>query len=418
MTGHDLVLRGGRVLDPGAAVDRVADVAFRDGKVAAVAEGPMAAERACDVAGCMVIPGMIDFHAHVYWGGTSLGVDADQLARRAGTTTWVDAGSAGPGNFAGFRRHVIEHQDTRVLAFLHVSFAGIFGFARELMVGEAWDLRLLEPVVCARVAREHGDLVRGIKVRVGAGTSGPNGIQPLYLALEAAELAGLPLMCHIDRPVPRLDEVLSLLRPGDVLTHCFRPAPNAPALPDGRIRPSVLAARERGVAFDIGHGMGSFAFATAEAMLAAGFPPDVISSDVHALCIDGPAYDNLATMSKFLGLGMPLPEIIRAVSATPARLLGRPDLGSLAVGSTGDATVLAVEQGRFEPVDVTGAQRSLRSAIPPARDRAGWPAMARCSRRREPARLIIRRGRTGGRDCDRSRRRRRKARSAAPGLRR
>lgn len=369
MTGHDLVLRGGRVLDPGADVDRVADVGFRDGKVATVDDGPLAGRASLDVTGCLVIPGMIDFHTHVYWGGTSLGVDADQLARRAGTTTWVDAGSAGPGNFAGFRRQVIERQDTRVLAYLHVSFAGIFGFAREVMVGEAWDLRLLDPVVCARVAREHCDLVRGIKVRVGAGTSGPNGIQPLYLALEAAELAGLPLMCHIDRPVPRLDEVLSVLRAGDVLTHCFRPSPNAPVLPDGRVRSAVLAARERGVVFDIGHGMGSFAFATAEAMLAAGFLPDVISSDVHALCIDGPAYDNLATMSKFLGLGMQLPEIVRAVTATPARLLRRGDLGSLAVGSTGDATVLTIEEGSFQAADVTGAQRrferrfSLRAVV-------------------------------------------------------
>ena len=165
--------------------------------------------------------------------------------------------------------------------------------------------------------------MRGIKVRVGRHTSGEHGLLPLQLALEAAELAGLPLMCHIDEPPPRLEEVLALLRPGDVLTHCFRPAPNAPALPDGRVREGVLAARERGVAFDIGHGMGSFAFATAEAMLAQGFAPDVISSDVHALCIDGPAFDNLATMSKFLGLGMPLAEIVRAVTATPARLLGR-----------------------------------------------------------------------------------------------
>ena len=356
MESYELVLTGGRLLDPGAGVDRIGDIGFRDGLVAAIGTG-LAGKSTLDVTGCIVMPGMIDFHAHVYWGGTSLGVDGDVLARRCGTTTWVDAGSAGPGNLEGFRRHVIERQDTRVLAFLHVSFAGIFGFAREVMVGESWDLRLLEPAVCARIAREHGDLVRGIKVRVGAGTSGPNGILPLHLALEAAELAELPVMCHIDRPSPRLDEVLALLRPGDILTHCFRPAPNAPVLPDGQVREAVSAARERGVAFDIGHGMGSFAFTTAETALAAGFPPDVISSDVHALCVEGPAYDNLVTMSKFLGLGMPLPEIVRAVTATPARLLGRPDLGTLAVGTTGDATVLEIEHGNFDQLDVTGASR-------------------------------------------------------------
>ena len=357
MTGCDLVLAGGRIIDPGLNLDRIAPVGFSAGRVAALGEA--AGARTIDVAGCLVVPGAIDFHAHVYWGGTSLGIDADSIARRAGTTTWVDTGSAGAGNLLGFRHHVIDRTETRVLAFLHVSFAGIFGFSRDVMVGESNDLRLLEPAVCARVARAHPDIVRGIKVRVGRHTSGPHGLVPLHLALEAAELAALPLMCHIDEPPPRLEDVLALLRPGDVLTHCFRPAPNAPVLPDGRLREGVLAARERGVAFDIGHGMGSFAFATAEAMLAQGFAPDVISSDVHALCVDGPAFDNLATMSKFLGLGMSLADIVRAVTTTPARLLGRPDLGTLAVGATGDATVLAVEEGRFEAVDVTGATRTF-----------------------------------------------------------
>jgi dihydroorotase len=355
MGGCDLVLAGGRVMDPGSDRDRVGTVGFKAGRVAD--PGGATATRTVDVSGCLVIPGAIDFHAHVYWGGTSLGIDADALARRSGTTTWVDTGSAGAGNLAGFQRHVIERLETRVLVFLHVSFAGIFGFSREVMVGESSDLRLLEPAVCARTALAHPDLVRGIKVRVGRHTSGSHGLTPLHLALEAAELAALPLMCHIDEPPPRLEDVLALLRPGDVLTHCFRPAPNAPALPDGRLRDGVLAARERGVAFDIGHGMGSFAYATAEAMLAQGFAPDVISSDVHALCVDGPAFDNLATMSKFLGLGMPAVDIVRAVTTTPARLLLRPDLGSLAVGAVGDATVLEVEEGRFEAADVTGAVR-------------------------------------------------------------
>lgn len=355
MNGCDLVLAGGRVLDPGAALDQVADVGFKAGRIASVADTTSASR--FDVAGCLVIPGAIDFHAHVYWGGTPLGINADALARRSGTTTWVDAGSAGAGNLPGFRRHVVERQDTRVLVFLHVSFAGIFGFSREVMVGESCDLRLLEPAVCAKAARDHPELVRGVKVRVGRHTSGTHGLLPLQLALEAAELASLPLMCHIDEPPPRLEEVLALLRPGDVLTHCFRPAPNAPALSSGRVREGVLAARERGVSFDIGHGMGSFAFATAEAMLAQGFAPDVISSDVHALCIDGPAFDNLATMSKLLGLGMPLIEIVRAVTATPAKLLRRPDLGSLKVGATGDATVLKIEAGNFKAADATGATR-------------------------------------------------------------
>jgi dihydroorotase len=356
---HDLILRNGRVLDPGTGRDEVADIAFAAGKVAAIGQGLRGrAER--DVSGCIVMPGNIDLHAHIYWGGTSISVDADQLARRCGTTTWLDAGSAGPGNFAGFRKHVIEPSRTRILAYLHVSHAGIFAFSRSVMVGESGDMRLMDTETCAAVAREHPDLIRGIKVRVGASTSGVNGIAPLYHALAAADRAGLPVMCHIDRPPPRYEDVLAELRPGDILTHCYKPFPNAPCYADGRIKEACWQARERGVIFDIAHGAGSFDFGVAEAMLAGGFPPDVISSDVHVLCIDGPAFDNMETMSKFLCLGMPLADIVRAVTAAPAAVLRRPDLADLSVGSTGDATVMRLEEGRFTFADVSRQTRAGR----------------------------------------------------------
>ncbi len=287
-------------------------------------------------------------------------VDADLLARRCGTTTWLDVGTAGPGNFAGFRKHVIEPSQTRILAYLHVSHAGIFAFSHTVMVGESLDLRLMDTAHCAEVARANPDLIRGIKVRIGANTSGVNGIAPLYHAIEAADRAGLPVMCHIDRPPPRYVDVLAELRPGDTLTHCFKPFPNAPCYADGRVKEACWAAREKGVMFDIGHGAGSFDFGVAEAMMKAGFPPDIISSDVHVLCIDGPAYDNMETMSKFLYLGMELPDLVRAVTATPAGVLGRPDLADLSVGSAGDATVMRIEEGRFTFTDVMQQTRQGR----------------------------------------------------------
>ena len=183
------------------------------------------------------------------------------------------------------------------------------------------------------------------------------GVAPLDLAIEVADELGLPVMCHLDYPPPTRKQVLSRLRAGDVLTHCFRPFPGAPARGDGRIREEVIEARDRGILFDVGHGKGSFGFPTAEAMMAANFKPDCISSDVHALSIDGPAYDQLATLSKFLFLGMPLGEVIAASTHNAAKAIRRPELGHFAAGNVGDATVLHLEQGRFEFEDVTGETR-------------------------------------------------------------
>jgi dihydroorotase len=269
-------------------------------------------------------------------------------------TTAVDTGSAGPGNFMGFRKHVIERSEARILAYLHVSHAGIFAFSDRVMVGESEEIRLMNPIDAVAVADANRDVIVGIKVRVGKHASGTSGTAPLDIALQVAEEVGMPLMAHIDHPPPSYEEVVERLRPGDILTHAFRPFPNAPVTPKGRVKQVVLAARERGVLFDIGHGKGSFAFRTARTMLANGFMPDTISSDVHTLCINGPAFDQVTTLSKFLCLGVPLPEVIRATTVNAAMALKRPELGSLRPGSPGDATVLSIEEGRFDYVDVVG----------------------------------------------------------------
>jgi dihydroorotase len=353
---HDLILKGGRVLDPSQNLDGIRDVAFTAGKVSAIgkdlATGPDTEVR--DVSGYIVSPGLIDLHTHVYWGGTSLGVDADEFCRASGVTTSVDTGSAGPGNWAGFRKHVIERSEARILAYLHVSFAGIFGFSKTIMVGESENVRLMAPAECAEVADKNRDLIVGIKVRVGRHSSGDQGTAPLSAALQVAEQVGMPLMAHIDHPPPSYEEVVDMLRPGDVITHCFRPFPNAPCTGQGSVRQAVLNARKRGVLFDVGHGGGSFAFKTARAMLANGFEPDTISSDVHTLCIDGPAFDQVTTMSKFLCMGMSLSDVIKASTLNAAVALQRMEYGSLKPGSLGDATILSVREGRFDYVDVVG----------------------------------------------------------------
>lgn len=352
----DLIVRKGRVIDPSQGLDRVTDVSFAQGKVLSIGDNlPISPNTEVrDASGMIVTPGLIDLHTHVYWGGTSLGIDAEEFCRTSAVTTAVDTGSAGPGNFAGFRAHVIEPSQVRILAYLHVSFAGIYGFGTSVHVGESEDIRLMAPREAAEVADANRDVIIGIKVRVGRHASGDQGMAPFGHAMQVAQEVGMPLMAHIDEPPPSYEEVIDALRPGDVLTHCFRPFPNSPATAQGTVKQAVVRARERGVLFDVGHGMGSFAFKTARAMLANGFLPDTISSDVHQLCINGPAFDLVTTLSKFLCMGVDLSNVIEMATVNAAMAMKRPELGTLKPGSAGDASILSLDDGAFDYVDVLG----------------------------------------------------------------
>lgn len=350
-----LILRGGRVIDPAAGIDAVTDLTIEDGRISAIGTAlPGAGDTIRDAAGMLVVPGLVDFHTHVYFGGTSLAVKAEPFAARAGVTTFVDAGTAGASNFQGFRDYVIAPSRLRILAFLNVSYPGIFAWTPTLMFGECTDLRLLEPFECVRVARENRDHIVGIKVRLGRYASGPRGTAPLEIALQVAEEAGLPVMAHIDFPPPGYREILDRLRPGDILTHCYKPFPNSLLGTDGAVRDGVMQARERGVLFDIGHGTASFGFRSASGLLAAGFAPDIISSDIHSMSAGKGELDLLMVMSKFLALGMDMGKIVAAVTRAPARALGRADFGTLAPGARADITLLRIEEGKFSYRDSLG----------------------------------------------------------------
>jgi len=374
----DLLIKRGRVIDPELGIDQVADVGVVDGRIAFIHDQIDSPSRQIfDAQGLIVSPGLIDFHVHVYWGGTALGVDPLELARRGACTSLVDTGSAGAGNFAGFRAHVIERTPVRVFPFINIAFPGIFGYGNIIEVGENEDLRLAEPREIVHIAEQHRDILVGVKCRVGREASGNTGIIALDLARECADALGLPLMAHIDAPPPSWREVLARLREGDVLTHAFRPPPNCLIGPDGKVAEHAIEARKRGVLFDIGHGRDSFSFEVAERMLNAGFFPDMISSDVHAKCIDGPACDLLTTLSKFITIGADLNTTLRAATSGPARALGRDDLSSLRIGSTADISVIDNSGPSSTPlVDSTGKTRmSARTLTPVAAFVGGVPIL-------------------------------------------
>ena len=362
------ILHGGRVLDPGAGRDGDFDIALEDGRIAAIAPRgeipPADDDRRVDVSGLLVLPGLIDLHGHWY-DGSPYGLDP-VANLRGGVTTAVDAGTTGFSNFGSFRRHTIETAAVRVLPFLHVAAAGLV----TTVVGELQDIRYARPREAAAIAREHRDIVVGIKVRLGSEACGDNVAAALDAALEAADLAGVPLMAHIAHGAD-VRAALSRLRRGDILTHAFTASGPGILGEDRRVLPEAHAAAARGVRFDIGHGCGSFAWPTAAQALAEGLRPDAISTDLHRYSIEHPVVDLPTTMSRFLALGMSLEAVVTATTAGPAAILGRPDLGTLSVGAVADITVLREDPDPADLPDAEGERRPVRPMLRPVWTIAG-----------------------------------------------
>jgi dihydroorotase len=362
----DLVIRGGRVVDPGGGIDEQLDVGIRFGRIAMIERDlspwirspvneypPDIGTVVIDAQGKLVVPGLIDMHAHVYTGVCPLTVPADETSSRSGVTTIVSAGDAGAHTIEGFRHLVVNASRTRVLAFVHISTIGLAGWPE----GEAVDLAYLDVDKAVRAAIENADIVVGFKVREQGIIVGENGLEPIRRAVAAGEAVGLPVMVHIGGAPAPLREILDILRPGDIVTHCYTPIGNG-LVEDNRLIEAAEPARQRGIVFDSGHGFGSFDYATAEVAFEAGFWPDTISTDLHSLSASGPVGDLATTMSKFLNLGMPLEDVISATTTRPAEVIGRQDtVGSLQVGRVADVTVLDLTSGEFEFRDSSGAVR-------------------------------------------------------------
>ena len=198
-------LRNAHVIDPEQEINEVMDIAFSKGKIAALENGIVGSKDILtkNLRGLIVTPGLIDMHTHVYWGGTSIGIDADLYSNSSAISTLVDTGSVGPGNFSGFKKHVIEKSRARILIYLHVSHAGIFAFSNRIMVGESEEMRLMDPETAIEIANANKDIIVGIKVRIGKWTSGLNGISPLEVALKVGEACQLPVCLLYTSPSPR-----------------------------------------------------------------------------------------------------------------------------------------------------------------------------------------------------------------------
>lgn len=345
----DVLISGGTVLDPANHIHELCDVGLKDGRVAAVGQTLGQAHNVIDATGYYVVPGLIDLHTHVYKDVSFFGIEADDLCPRTGVTTSIDTGTAGWINYRGLERYVIERSSTRILAYVNLSGVGL-PWRRGEMVFEGY----VSPEECAKAVLNHPKTTLGVKARLYAGVGGDRDVRDLLkLAVDAAERCEKPLMIHVSNADVPLEDMLSLLRTGDIVTHCFHGTNPASILDDkGKVLSQARDARDKGVIFDIGHGLGSFSYDIGRAAMEDGFPPDTISSDIHTLNIDGPVYDLPTTMSKFLNLGMPLDEVIARTTIEPAKVIDRAeDLGHLSVGAAGDVAILELENGSFELTD-------------------------------------------------------------------
>jgi dihydroorotase len=364
---YDLLLKGGTVIDPSTKLDGPADIAVEGGRIARIAPAIDAAEatRTVDVGGKIVTPGLIDLHAHVFEGFNRTGVHPDLGGVYAGVTTIVDAGSAGSATFAGFPRHIIPNCQTEIIPFLHICQTGLATMPD--IIAES-SIKLDDTL---KVMDQHKGLICGIKARMVSPALEIMGMEMPKLARRAARESGTKLMVHIGDTEKRYDptvirKLLPLLEAGDILTHYFTANPGGVLDENGKLVPEAREAADRGVWFDTAHGRMNFSFDVGRRIIEQGLLPHCISTDLTVPGRIMTVHSMTEMMTRFLGLGFTLPQVVTMCTGNPAKAIGAGDrLGSLAVGRQADISVLEMRQGDWMVYDVLGAGLRVSKAMVP-----------------------------------------------------
>lgn len=357
----DLAIRHGRVLTPDGW--RTQDLIIIDGLVSDDPPSPGCLE--LEAKDLLVVPGLIDLHAHVYYGGARLGINPDKLSATSGVTTWVDAGTSGAGNFEGLLLHVKQRAKSRVVPFINMSVLGLTSIGMPTRdVGELWDPSFGDTLAILRAAEEFPGEIRGIKLRASYNALGDSGPSIFPQARYVADELDVPLMIHLGMAPPTIGEVCQYVRDGDILTHCFNGHPGG-RITDraGKVLPEVRDAVERGVHLDVGHGLASMSYDVARQCLDQGLVPHSLSSDVHAESLGVRVRSILTVMELFLELGLSLEEVLDRVTRRPADIIREPNIGRLSPGKAGDVAVLSLEDRPSVRQDTNGTRITVRSKM-------------------------------------------------------
>jgi dihydroorotase len=354
---YDLIIKGGRVIDPSVRLDAIRDVAISGGRIAAV-ESTIAgdAEDSIDARGKLVVPGLLDIHTH-----TARSAEGPGLVLQDGVTGWIDAGTQGADHIADTIAVARSSpQQGRVL--INIGRAGI------LPEGDTMDIKRADVAAAREAIAKNRDFIVGVKARLSRDVAGENDYEVLRRAQEVASSFGLPVMIHMGQTISSFPKLVDLLKRGDIVTHMFAPPPNSIVDDSGHILPAVLAARRRGVWFDVGNGqMGHMRWDTVASIMKTGFWPDTFSTDWNANAHQTGVIDLPNCMSKLFGYGMTLDETIARATVNPARVFSLfNDRGTLNVGAPADVALLELRKGNFEFLDnykntIKGSQRLFPS---------------------------------------------------------